>query len=66
MDEIKIFLGESGWMACFEGPHMARIIELFGQNVIPTAFTSRAPIGAVVAEIRDRNPGVRVSHWLED
>lgn len=64
MNQIKIHLGESGWLATYSGPHAARIVELFGQDTIPTAYTSRCPIGTVVSEIRNRNPGVRVSHWL--
>jgi hypothetical protein len=65
MNRIRIHLGEAGWLATFDGPHSKEVISAFGTATIPTAYTSRAPIGLVIAELRVRNPGVSVSHWLE-
>lgn len=62
MDKIRIHLGESGWLATYEGPHAKRIVELFGQATLPTPFTSTAPVGMVISAIRNLNPGARVSH----
>jgi hypothetical protein len=62
-NEILIHLGEQGWQATFTGPHAARIEKLFDSNTIPTAFTARAPLATVIAEVQSRNPGVVVRHW---
>jgi hypothetical protein len=64
-NRILIHLGESGWLATYQGAHTRNVIELFGTATIPTAYTSRAPIGLVIAELRNKNPGVDVLHWLE-
>lgn len=65
MNEIKIHLGETGWLATYCGPHAARIIAAFDTATIPTIYTSACPLGVVIAEMRNRNPGARVAHWLE-
>jgi hypothetical protein len=65
-NRILIHLGASGWLATYQGPHARQIIELFDTATIPTAYTSRAPLGTVLREIQNLNPGVRVTHWLQD
>jgi hypothetical protein len=65
MNQIRIHLGESGWLATYQGPHAEQIRAAFGQDTIPTIYTSGCPIGVVIAELRVRNPGARVVHWLE-
>lgn len=65
MNRIRIHLGASGWLATYEGPHAATIIELFDTATIPTAFTREAPLPAVVKRLGELNPGVDVAHWLE-
>lgn len=65
MNRIRLHLGETGWLATFEGPHAAGIIESFNTATIPTAFTRQAPLPAVIARLREMNPGVDVAHWLE-
>jgi hypothetical protein len=62
-NEILIHLGEQGWLATFQGPHAAEIDELFGDVTLPTPFTARAPLAAVIAEVQSKNPGVIVRHW---
>lgn len=64
-NEILIHLGEHGWLATYVGPIGAEIADLFGQTTIPTAFTARAPLATVIAEIARLNPEYRVRHWLE-
>lgn len=60
---IKIHLGPQGWLATYIGPHAKEISELFDTCTIPTAYTARAPLHQVIAEIQARNPGVSVFHW---
>jgi hypothetical protein len=62
-NEILIHLGETGYLATYTGPHAERIGKLFDTCTIPTAFTARAPIAAVIAEIASRNPGASVRCW---
>ena len=64
MDRIKIHLGEHGWLATYEGPHAEQAEKLFGKTTVETGWTSRAPIGQVVREVRLLNPGAHVAHWL--
>jgi hypothetical protein len=65
MNQILIHLGQTGWLATYQGPHIREIIEAFNTATVPTAFTSAAPLPLVIAEIRNLNPGCRVRHWLE-
>lgn len=62
-NEILIHLGETGYLATYIGPHSKEIAELFDTCTIPTAFTARAPLATVIAEIAKLNPGVRVTDW---
>lgn len=62
---IQIHLGAQGWLATYTGPHAAEIGKLFNTCTIPTAFTSRAPLAMVIAEVQARNPGVVVRHWAQ-
>ncbi len=65
MNQIRIHLGPTCWLATYQGPHASLIIELFDTATIPTAYTARASLETVVAELQRLNPGVRVAHWLE-
>lgn len=47
-----------GWMA--KHINMPDVIELFGTDTLPTAFTAAAPVELVLAELEKRNPGVLV------
>ena len=40
--------------------NMPDIVDLFGTDTLPTAFTPSAPAELVLAELRKRNPGVLV------
>ena len=63
-NEILIHLGEHGWQATYVGPLGAEIADLFGQTTIYTAFTAKAPLETVIAEISRLNPEYTVRHWL--
>ena len=49
-----------GFDATFSGKEAANVIRLFGTNVMPTPFTSKAKIQDVMAEIQRLNPGALV------
>lgn len=47
-----------GWMADFRDTDKAEYVRgLFGQTVIPTAFTAQAHVRLVKTELRRLNPG---------
>lgn len=54
---MKLFKNDTGWMVQDDNP---QVRELFGTDVIPTAFTSQAEPGRVLATIQALNPGVQV------
>lgn len=45
---------------CVTHINMPDIVDLFGTDTLPTAFTAAAPAELVLAELRKRNPGVLV------
>ena len=49
---------QQGWMA--KHVNMPEIVDLFGTDTLPTAFTAAAPAKLVLAELEKRNPGVLV------
>lgn len=51
-------------MAQYLGPHRAKIMELFGTDVLPTAFASDALAVDVIREVSRLNPGVHVSNAM--
>lgn len=60
MNLILLERTSAGWMAEILGPQARQTIQLFGTNILPTAFTSAAPKDRVLAEIRRLNPGCTV------
>ena len=48
------------WLAQHTEEDRQKIVELFGTNTIPTAFTAQAPAAMVLAQIRQLNPGKTV------
>lgn len=54
-----------GFMAKFEGPHKAEVIEACGTDTIPTAFTEAANTDYVINKIRELNPNTEVYYTLE-
>lgn len=52
---IEIFLNsKTGWLARFVGDR--KVIELFGTDTLPTAFTAQAPVEMVEKAIQKLNP----------
>lgn len=60
---IKLHRTPQGWLATWLGPESARIVDLFGTDTIPTAFTARATPEHVKARIEALNPGYVVGFW---
>lgn len=60
---IQIHLGPQGWLGTFTGPHAKKIGELFDTCTLPLPYTAQMPLGTVIAEVQQRNPGVAVFHW---
>lgn len=56
-ETIKIFNSPKGWMARFSDVSM---IELFGTDTIPTAFTEQASPMMVLEAIKKLNPNCEV------
>jgi hypothetical protein len=52
--EIRLHKHEHGWMAQFVGDQ--KIMEAFGADTIPTAFTAQANPLTVLREIQRLNP----------
>ena len=48
-----------GWW-CATHINMPDVVDLFGTDTLPTAFTAAAPAERVLAELRKRNPGILV------
>ena len=61
MDTIALTIENGSWVAKHTGAHAAEVIDLFGSDTIPTAFTDVAPYNVVVAKIRQLNPTCVVS-----
>ncbi len=63
MDEqntISLYVEGGVWQAEWTGPFAARVKELFGTAIIATPYLAVADGLRVAAEVRGRNPGVRV------
>lgn len=58
---IQLETAKGLWMANHTGPHTSELIDLFGSNRLPTAFESSTPKEKVVAALRKRNPGFKIS-----
>ena len=56
--EIILSQGPDSWLATFTDP---AILEAFGTDTVPCAFTNRAPPERVLSEIRKMNPTATVS-----
>lgn len=54
MATIKLRNENTGWCAQFVND--ANIVELFGTDTLPTAFTAAAPFELVRSEIQKLNP----------
>lgn len=52
---IEIIAGTDCWMAKYPGDQ--EIIELFGTDMLPTAYTLRMPKADVIRNLRPLNPG---------
>lgn len=60
MNTIILIYTPRGWLAQHSGPHAFEVVDLFGTDTIPTAFTAQAPSEVVAAEIRKLNPDCKV------
>lgn len=58
MIELRLINGT--WHATETGEREAMILELFGTNTLPTAYTDKSDADTVLAGIRRLNPGVEV------
>lgn len=56
--EIILSQGPDSWLATFTDP---AILEAFGTDTLPCAFTNRAPGERVLCEIQKLNPTATVS-----
>jgi hypothetical protein len=54
---IELFAGEACYLARFSDPS---IVEAFGQDTLPTAFTAEATPGDVLAHVAAKYPGSKV------
>lgn len=61
IDGIVIKCVNGNWVARYTGPHAVEIKRLFGTDTLPTPFTSHTSKQAVLAVLRDKNPGVQMS-----
>jgi hypothetical protein len=57
---ITLFRAQGGWHARVTGADEQRIRALFDCNVLPTAYTDKAPANYVIREIERRNPTANV------
>ena len=68
-NQILLYRNPQGWMAWHKGPHAKEIVDLFGTDTLPTAWTDKADGETVRREIAERNPGVSVkvrvgNYWV--
>ena len=61
-DVIILRQTADGYTATFQGPHRERILDTWGTDTLPTAFTAQADQVQVEDAIRRRNPGVSI-YW---
>lgn len=57
---IELFRAPSGWMARHTGEDRALVVDLFGTDTLPTAFTAYADADVVVESITLLNPESQV------
>lgn len=57
MHTLTLFKTNRGWMVRNTNP---KIVELFGTDTLPCAFTAAADSAYVLAEIKRLNPNCRV------
>lgn len=60
MKTIRLFTLNGLWMAEYTGDDMQRIVDLFGSNILPTAFTVKTTAEAVLKTIQELNPDATV------
>ena len=53
--------GRHTWLATYSGPHAASILDLFGTDILPTAFGSDTSAAVVIDYIQSQNPNVTVT-----
>ena len=58
MKKIRLINSEKGWLARFIDDD--DVLQLFGTDTVPTAFTEQASPMVVKAEIERLNPGYKV------
>lgn len=57
---ILLTCDSKGWVAQYYGPLAAEIVELFGTDKLPTAYSKECEGWTVLAGIRSNNPKVIV------
>jgi len=57
MYKVKLINSQQGWLARFEDP---KVIELFGTDTLPTAYTEQASPMMVLEGIQKKNPDYKV------
>ena len=60
MRRIELWRGAAAWMSTETGPEEATLRDLFGTNVLPTAFPTSVPAYTVLERIQARNPEAEV------
>lgn len=63
---IYLFRQHGVWYAQYHGPHTNTVIELFGTDVLPTAYSASTTPAEVVEAVQRTHPGVRVQLYEED
>ncbi len=59
-DRITLRLRGDVWEAQWSGPHVAKVVQLFGGDTLPTPFTAQAEPAKVFAAVKAKNPAVEV------
>jgi hypothetical protein len=57
MELIEVYKNGGHWVAKYNNPE---IVELFGTDVLPTAFTESASADLVYSELQARNPDCNI------
>lgn len=57
---IYLFRWRGTWYAQYRGPHANTILELFGTDTLPTAYSANTMPAEVVEAVQRSHPGVRV------
>ena len=61
--ELELFKANGSWMMKNNDP---KVMNLFGTDTLPTAFTSRAAMDDVLESIKELNPNAKVTVCLRD